>query len=1662
MKKLWMIMGLAVGLACQGEGAAPQLPADAANWSVVKLVKGGRDALAAGDRIKARALADAAVARDSGYADAWKLMGMVRLQNGETNAATQAFRTALLIAPGDAASNLELAWLVWHEDQGKALSSLDMVMQSNLPDRDELIHRILALLAETGQDAKAIELYKQWKPTYTMGELGVSLFYDGRRAAASPFLETAWMADEERPLVGLYLAAADAQKGRRDRVSTCLKAYLEKAPAALPKEEAETLWTALAGAANDANMKEVWSQVERRYPADPDRRTALAKRFEAAATAVRRRGDLELACEFYRQVSALDPDRPTWAEWILLDERLSGEAHARQCVASLLPRVTVPVVREGVSAREAHYRGDIKAAIKGYRNSLAAKPGQLALRFFLVRALLAEGETHEAHQEIVAADALKGDLIWRDRMDMAEFWFEVGEVAHALELNPNILVEKSRALAVANDWEGALRMASLAATNQPSSAEAWKQTGIVQARLLHYPEAQAALEKSLAITNDVVALQELGWVLWTMGDRKGARTAWDQAITRGVKDRDRMVAQIVGRMMEDGEKDMAFDCLARWLPGMTALEAGLNFFRMGRMKAAEPFMERAWAAGDKQPYTGFALARIRAINGVYAGTPDYLASYIASSIATASVADVMAALDTVRLCSGMPGVGETLEAAAKALSARPEVATAVTDVYVALARDDFDREKWAPSLAYFEKALGRDPNLMVWPVAWNLAVQIPDLPRGIALLGNLQAKATSRAVRAGVEAKLAEVRGDLGLAKTWYRDSLNMMAGQPDIHGYLFDVCLKLGDLDQARREAEWMEARFNESQFRTREALPLALMWADLGEDSKALDVWQFLHLAIPDMPYYGIELAMAQYRKGRGAEAVETLGEIIQRTPTRLAYESQVQVLTALGRLTNAVDCAVKGLAAYPSPSLRRSVAELREAMEGAHAATSVLAAAQACLPDDPGSVPMALMVGRALALAGQDNEALDWHETLLQRNPDFVPGLVFLRDQEIRMEKPRRAIPYAERLRDVQPWDDMAVRHYAMNLAEADGFSRAIRILKPMAGQESDKTMAILRYENTTPFDYAGMNTVSQMVSHVSALVKAGFVFVNSIPGASSRKKAVMMVLVDPESDVVEALEPALQANGACAVIMVRPDNLRHSIPRKLSPARLAELKQSGRWTVGVTFPEMAAATVRADGVKGNPLTHRVMVDGALEPLESMTNRIGAMLASASSAIGAEGPRWFYYPKGDYGQVSLDTDRAAVNLLSNQVGRLFTAAFFNDDSGFASLRADPLHLPAKAVPAAWDAAALINYLEQANPVVMARLELAKLFYWHGQSEEALYWFRKAKDAGADPFEIAFNEAANAAMEGDIPVALKLSREAVELAPQDDPRPAQLLEKATNMRRPTARLRGQAWWDNENRSYWEAQGSAEGPVRDWLRWNAGVSRHHWDMTDVGTEEGSRADLGFLAYIAPEVWLQAGLQEWLMDSLPDLDGWQARLHVPNHWFRGNVELTTEREMMETVEALRKGVTAHREGIEAYSRVVDFWDCYLNGAVTDRSDGNSTWWAYARIIRRLKETPYLGVGYAGSFADSTDKVPEYWSPQELQQHQVYAAWQATGIKWNGQLSGQVGYAQERNTTWRYVWGGRAVAVYKFTPRVSAGGDVTHQGGPVYDRTTVDAFMNFRW
>ena len=1665
MKTTWLLVGIITVMTVRGGRGEPGLPADLLNGSVIKVVQAGRVALAAGDLAKARSCADVAVSRDSGYADAWKLLGAVRLQAGETNAAAQAFRTALLIAPRDLATNRELGWLLWDADREKAIASFDLVVRPGNPDRDATIRRVLSLLAETEQEPRALELFRRWNPGFTLGELGSSLVASGRQRAAYPFLDAAFQSGETRPDVALQLAALEARKGGRGRALACLKSYFAQAPASLTPQQAELFWATVLAMPGTGGMNSLWEEVERRYPADPPKRAELAAQFEEAAARARRWDDTVTASELYRQALILDPNRGCWADRVLLEERLSGAKDAERQLRGLQSRATLPATREAMSARLAHYEGRSDEAIRGYRACLGRAPGQLALRVFLIRDLFAANRVEEAREETRRTESLNvKTLAGQDRADLADFWYEAGDVSRALELDPVLLTRKAQTRALAGDWEGMLRLATLAVTNQAANGEAWRQIGLAQSRLLNYAESRQAFERVLALnTNDVQACQELGWTLWGMGEKEAARDMWNRAVGLGVRERIGFVRQVVARMAEENRKDWALECHRLWLPATAPFETGVEFFRTSRMKAAEPFLAWAWDSvpeADK-PLAGLYLGRARSINGVVAGTPACFMPFIQSRMATASVAEVTLVLDGLSVCAGAEGAAEALAELAEALSNREDVAQAVTGLTFLYARDATDRKNYPAAMGFYETGLRQDPNRLLWPLAWDVAMELGDEARGIALLAALETNTTSPAVRSGIGAKLAERRGDLAVARTGYEASLAVEPAQPVLHRALFDLCLKAGDLDRADREAGWVQAQVDAGDTRLRELL--ALMRTRLGQDQQALDLWRLLHLSMPDeRPYYGTEMAMAQYRTGQAAEALETLKDLVSRTPVPLAYELMTQIHAELGQYAEAVQWASQGLSLYSTPALRRALAESLEALQTPASAVFTIAAAKASVQDDPGYASMALLGARAMALAGQSSEAADWQQGLLARNPEFAPGLMFLRDYELAARQPRCALPYAERLAQARPSDDEAVRRYAMNLAEADGFSRGIRILDSLASRDDQAVMAVLLYDAVSPFPYAGLNTVSQMVSHIEALASAGYRFTRTLPAGRVERKSVMIVLVEPESAVVDAVDAVLQLRQACAVMIVSPDSLVRAIPRKPPPARLAQLAREGRWTIGVTAPSLSPVVVRADGVKGHPLTHRLLVNGVPESAEAMSNRVHGILAGAAAALETEGQRLFFYPRGDYGQLSLDTDSATLAILSNTVAAVFSGALCLDDNGFVAAGADPCRLPAKSVPPAWSDTDLLQHLREANPVVKSRLELAKICFWHGQTEVAAHWLRRAGEAGANPFEVSFNRGANAAMAGDLPVALEQLREAIRLAPPGEERPARLLEKTLDRRRPVVALSGSAWWDNEDRSHGEVTGSAEGPVSDWLRWNAAVGRHEWETKTLGREEATQADLGLLAYVAPEIWLKAGLQEWYMDSLPDLTGWDARLHLPSALMSGHVELSSRFEMMETVEALRKEITAHREGIDTYSRVLDFWDCFLSAALSDRSDGNDTWWVNARVIRRLKETPYVGVGYAGRYADSSLQAPEYWSPEQLQQHQAYAALQATGTRWSGQVSGQAGYAMEQDTDWRFVWGGRVSANYKVTRRLSAGATALYQAGPIYDRTSVDGFLSLQW
>ena len=57
------------------------------------------------------------------------------------------------------------------------------------------------------------------------------------------------------------------------------------------------------------------------------------------------------------------------------------------------------------------------------------------------------------------------------------------------------------------------------------------------------------------------------------------------------------------------------------------------------------------------------------------------------------------------------------------------------------------------------------------------------------------------------------------------------------------------------------------------------------------------------------------------------------------------------------------------------------------------------------------------------------------------------------------------------------------------------------------------------------------------------------------------------------------------------------------------------------------------------------------------------------------------------------------------------------------------------------------------------------------------------------------------------------------------------------------------------------------------------------------------------------------------------------------------------------------GVQENFGSVATYSRLFDKLDLFANGQYVDRTDDNATWLLYGRFVYRLKEWPYLGVGY---------------------------------------------------------------------------------------------------
>ena len=235
----------------------------------------------------------------------------------------------------------------------------------------------------------------------------------------------------------------------------------------------------------------------------------------------------------------------------------------------------------------------------------------------------------------------------------------------------------------------------------------------------------------------------------------------------------------------------------------------------------------------------------------------------------------------------------------------------------------------------------------------------------------------------------------------------------------------------------------------------------------------------------------------------------------------------------------------------------------------------------------------------------------------------------------------------------------------------------------------------------------------------------------------------------------------------------------------------------------------------------------------------------------------------------------------------------------------------------------------------------------------------------------------------------------------------------------------------------------------------------NRWERDGVEDVDGWRAGLGAEWTWGPGRRLEGRIWRLGLDGPDDITGGDLALHVPNPLWSGYLEPFAERREEETVEAVRANITDDVYGLRTYSRVADLVDVFADGWIVDRSDDNTTWMLDARATARVREWPHVALGYRVRLGDSDVDPAEYWAPERLQQHQLYANLRGRHGPLGWSVSGEAGEAQERNTDWRFVWGARAAAEINLRGDWGLSGGWTYFEGPIYDRQAVFGLLFLR-
>jgi tetratricopeptide (TPR) repeat protein len=1157
------------------------------------------------------------------------------------------------------------------------------------------------------------------------------------------------------------------------------------------------------------------------------------------------------------------------------------------------------------------------------------------------------------------------------------------------------------------------------------------------------------------------AWRDLGWSLWANGKYEEAISAWERAVSSDISGREQVIIQVVAWLAEQGQDQKAIELYRRWQPHASLFSLGYELYTMNRFIASRVVLSAAWEAGENIQMTGLYLADTEARAGICAPVHEHISPFLEQNIHEAEALHIETLLRVLKSCSSEKSLLPTLLEIEESLGQDPQYAPLVTSILDKAAREQMNAHELESSFRLYTRVLKRDPNLPdAWSRAVDIAVQSGRQEEAIDILNTVLTNATSEVVLEGARGRLALLENDPESAIEHYGRSLSLNPDQPALRMDYFDVLIALEDFNEARRQTEWFEDQLAKGNDIYRSNL--AKMMSELGEIEKSLELWQHLYLTYPETPAYAIETARYMFYLCRVEEAKSILQQLATIRHDPRAYELLAEIEVVLGNPDEAISLTEKGLAIQEKRGLLRIRAESASMLERHCIARE---AAESVLRDDPGNIVATMIAGKAMLDQGMFQEAKEYYAELLKRNNSFLPSLLNLREISSWMGKPDEVSVFAQKVVELRPWNVHAQIRSANSYAEDGDFRPALDFLRAESEKDIKQAIPLLVYGNVSHCSYRGKTSSAQVIKHLERLFAEGYTFIT--PGeldlATDQPRAI--IIIDrADVDALEEIDAALQRMGGRLILTTNTGALSDQMPNNPSPAKLKELESSGRWLIASSGPVSSQSVpINEKGTLGNPLTHRIYRNNEVESPALMTARLDTLLSDASRSLGSVRPRIFVYPKGDYGQLSLDTDSETIKIFHDTLEKYFDFAIAADDNGFVTFdyRA-PLYLPARVVPAQWSSDDLMNHVVRKNPLVMARLELAKVLYLQSQHERANKWFHRAEELQANPRDVNFHWGNNAYIEGDLPTALEKLRKTQELDLKSE-RVNKALERAEERKRPFLNLDVETLRDSDKREYFAWGGNAHLHVSDRLSFEVFADDIEWSREEKGEEKGVRIGGGLLWYFSEEKWLNARLWHMGLDDIENYFGGSINLHLPNASWGGFIDLQAARETIDTVEAVREEILADRFTLRTYSRILDFWDLFANVTYMHRTDDNDTIMVDGVFQRRLKEWPFYGLGYKFRIANSDSNPSEiYWAPVDLQQHELYFTTRGEVHNLHYSISGNAGYAKEEDTGWRFVWGGRIELDYRLLSRIMLNGQYIHQETPIYQNNVFLFGLKFRF